>query len=108
MGYCCRAKLRTTSVVRMCIFCENGETDQSYSLSDAELLEINQCPVLPARVPVTIVSGFLGAGKTTFVNQVLKENITAKYCVVQNEFGSVPVDSALIVTEFAEVHQQCC
>lgn len=47
------------------------------------------------RVPVTLVGGFLGAGKTTLVNRLISSG-KKRYGVVVNEFGDVNVDSALI------------
>lgn len=42
------------------------------------------------RVPVTIVTGFLGAGKTTLINHVLTANHGKKVCVIENEYGGSP------------------
>lgn len=38
-------------------------------------------------VPVTIVTGFLGAGKTTFLNFILTEQHEKRIAVILNEFG---------------------
>lgn len=48
------------------------------------------------KTPITIVTGFLGAGKTTLVNYILKEQNKWKICVVENEFGEVPIDDVLV------------
>jgi G3E family GTPase len=48
-----------------------------------------------ARMPVTIVTGFLGAGKTTLVRRFLATPEGAGTAVVINEFGSVGIDDAL-------------
>lgn len=47
-------------------------------------------------VPVTLVTGFLGAGKTTLVNHLLGQAGTLRVAVVENEFGDVGVDGALL------------
>jgi len=47
-------------------------------------------------VPVTILTGFLGAGKTTLLNRILKEDHGQRIAVIENEFGEVGVDGALI------------
>jgi G3E family GTPase len=47
-------------------------------------------------VPVTILTGFLGAGKTTLLNRILKEEHGHKIAVIENEFGEVGVDNAII------------
>ena len=46
------------------------------------------------RTPVVVVTGFLGSGKTTLVNELLKEERDS--LVIVNEFGDVPVDHALV------------
>ena len=46
------------------------------------------------RTPVVVVTGFLGSGKTTLVNRLLKKQSDS--LVIVNEFGEVPVDHALI------------
>lgn len=49
-----------------------------------------------AKIPVTIVTGFLGSGKTTFINNLLSQNRNIKIVVVENEFGDISIDSRLI------------
>jgi predicted AAA+ superfamily ATPase len=39
-----------------------------------------------ASVPVTLITGFLGAGKTTFLNYILKEHHEKRIAVIMNEF----------------------
>ena len=54
--------------------------------------------VLPThrqRIPVTLVTGFLGSGKTTLINAGLKSPDLAKTVVVVNEFGEVGLDHLL-------------
>jgi G3E family GTPase len=46
------------------------------------------------RTPVVVVTGFLGSGKTTLVNQLLKHE--PESLVIVNEFGEVPVDHLLV------------
>ncbi|TVP81553.1 MAG: GTP-binding protein [Alkalicoccus sp.] len=47
------------------------------------------------RIPVTIVTGFLGAGKTTFLRRLLQES-EEKAAVIVNEFGEIGIDGQLI------------
>ena len=54
-----------------------------------------------SKTPVTIVTGFLGSGKTTLVNYILKEQTTWKICVVENEFGEVAIDGDLVEENLA-------
>ena len=65
----------------MCIFCSPNAPQEQGGLTDAEILAAEQCPNLATRVPVTIVTGFLGAGKTTFVNWLLKGSHGHRFCV---------------------------
>lgn len=46
-------------------------------------------------VPVVIIAGYLGAGKTTFINRLLSET-TDRLVVIVNDFGSVNIDASLI------------
>ena len=47
-------------------------------------------------MPVALLSGFLGSGKTTLVNAVLKDPRLAGTAVAVNEFGPIPIDQDLI------------
>lgn len=44
---------------------------------------------------IQVISGFLGAGKTTFLNQYLP-GLKGKTVVIENEFGDVGLDGELI------------
>src|ERR1700758_521556 len=50
------------------------------------------------KIPVTIVTGFLGSGKTTLISGLLKKNSNRRLAVLVNEFGEVSVDGALLRT----------
>jgi G3E family GTPase len=56
-----------------------------------------------SRLPVTIVSGFLGAGKTTLVRRFLQTPEGRGTALIVNEFGSVGIDDALLRTSKDEV-----
>jgi G3E family GTPase len=47
------------------------------------------------RIPVTVIGGFLGAGKTTLVNQLINSG-SYKFGIIVNEFGQSGVDGSLI------------
>ncbi|WP_344983172.1 GTP-binding protein [Deinococcus rubellus] len=49
------------------------------------------------RIPVTVIGGFLGAGKTTLVNHLIHSG-GKRFGVIVNEFGDLGVDGALIET----------
>ncbi|RKS84698.1 G3E family GTPase [Orbus hercynius] len=47
-------------------------------------------------LPVTILTGFLGSGKTTLINYLLNHNQNEKILIIENEFGAVNLDSGLL------------
>ena len=49
-----------------------------------------------AKVPCTIVTGFLGAGKTTLVRHVLQNANGRRLAVIVNEFGDVGIDGEIL------------
>ncbi len=63
------------------------------------------------KISVTIITGFLGAGKTTFINQLLKEYPEKQFALVENEFGEVSIDTKLIkgvdASRMFELKQGC-
>ena len=50
-------------------------------------------------IGVTILGGYLGAGKTTLVNQMLRQADGKRLAVLVNEFGALPIDEDLIEAE---------
>lgn len=56
-------------------------------------------------VKFDIVSGFLGAGKTTFIKKVLKSLNNEKVVLIENEFGEVSVDRKILEIEGFEVYE---
>ncbi len=48
-------------------------------------------------IPITLLTGFLGAGKTTALNHLLSQDVGEKIAVIVNEFGELGIDDALIV-----------
>ncbi|MEW6037026.1 MAG: GTP-binding protein [Pseudomonadota bacterium] len=66
-----------------------------------------------SRVPVTILTGFLGAGKTTLLNRILSENHGKRIAVIENEFGEIGIDNALVINADEEIFEMnngciCC
>ncbi|MFC0402074.1 CobW family GTP-binding protein [Paraburkholderia rhizosphaerae] len=51
------------------------------------------------KIPTTVVTGFLGAGKTTLVNHILERTRPMSIGIVVNEFGEVGIDGQLIVAD---------
>ena len=50
----------------------------------------------PAKIPVTVVTGFLGAGKTTLIRHVLEHVRGRRLALIVNEFGDVGVDGEIL------------
>ena len=49
-----------------------------------------------SKIPVTVITGFLGAGKTTLVRNLLQNNQGRRIAVIVNEFGEVGIDGELL------------
>jgi cobalamin biosynthesis protein CobW len=47
------------------------------------------------KIPVTVITGFLGAGKTTLIRHLLQNNQGRRIAVLVNEFGEVGIDGEL-------------
>jgi G3E family GTPase len=63
-----------------------------------------------APIPVTLLTGFLGAGKTTLLNRILAAPQGEKIAVIENEFGEVGIDHALLLTgdeQIVEMNNGC-
>src|SRR5260370_5454100 len=66
-----------------------------------------------AKVPVTVLTSFLGSGKTALLNRILTENHGKRIAVIENEFGEVGVDQELVIGADEEVFEMnngciCC
>lgn len=51
------------------------------------------------RIPVTVLTGFLGSGKTTLMNHILKADHGKRIAVVENEYGEIDIDGSLVAVE---------
>ncbi|HAZ43946.1 MAG TPA: cobalamin biosynthesis protein CobW [Cyanobacteria bacterium UBA11371] len=51
---------------------------------------------MAAKIPVTVITGFLGSGKTTLIRQLLKNNQGRRIAVLVNEFGELGIDGELL------------
>jgi G3E family GTPase len=54
-------------------------------------------------IPVTVVGGYLGAGKTTLVNHMLRQADGLRLAVLVNDFGALPIDADLIEAQEGNV-----
>ena len=48
------------------------------------------------KIPVTVLTGFLGSGKTTLHNRILSEDHGLRIAVIENEFGEIGIDQDLV------------
>lgn len=61
-------------------------------------------------LPVTVLTGFLGAGKTSALNHILRGDHGRRFAVIVNEFGAVGIDGDLIdsgAEEMVEMANGC-
>ena len=62
---------------------------------------------------MTVITGYLGSGKTTLVNHILTANHGKRIAVIENEFGEVGIDDALVIDAEEEIFEMnngciCC
>jgi cobalamin biosynthesis protein CobW len=51
---------------------------------------------MSAKIPVTVITGFLGSGKTTLIRHILQNNEGRRIAVLVNEFGELGIDGELL------------
>jgi G3E family GTPase len=64
-------------------------------------------------INIYLITGFLGSGKTTFLNHFLKHHSSLKNLVIENEFGKVNIDTKLITEKIDQIIEltngcMCC
>ena len=72
--------------------------EQPPALTVSQKREVEACGAL-VRLPCTIITGFLGSGKTTVLNHILRGQHHKKFAVIENEFGEVGIDQSLLSEE---------
>mgnify|MGYP005852950931 CR=1 FL=1 len=64
-------------------------------------------------IPVTLITGFLGSGKTTLINRILQMRPKTKISVILNEFGDVSLESQFVKGHEGDIFElsngcMCC
>jgi cobalamin biosynthesis protein CobW len=68
-------------------------------INNSQLSTLNSqlpLPLMAAKIPVTIITGFLGSGKTTLIRHLLQNNQGRRIAVLVNEFGELGIDGDLL------------
>jgi molybdopterin-guanine dinucleotide biosynthesis protein len=74
------------------------KNEESFGVHGDLMPAVPDLPQIPEqeKIPIMILTGFLGAGKTTLLNYILREQNEKKIAVIENEFGEVSIDDALL------------
>jgi G3E family GTPase len=70
----------------------------------------NQPKTPEAKLPVTIITGFLGSGKTTLLNHILTQAGDRRVAILVNEFGDINIDSQFLLAvdeDMIELNNGC-
>ena len=57
------------------------------------------------QITFTVIGGFLGAGKTSFVNRLLANADEIRFAILVNDFGALNIDQSLIVSQNSQIMQ---
>ena len=49
-------------------------------------------------LPLTVIGGYLGAGKTTLINELLIDSNIGRVAIIVNDFGEINIDESLILS----------
>lgn len=63
-------------------------------------------PPTPSLIPVTLLTGYLGSGKTSILNHIMQQSTMADTLVIINEFGEIALDHLLVVHSIDNVEME--
>ncbi|WJJ93954.1 CobW family GTP-binding protein [Neopusillimonas aromaticivorans] len=78
-----------------------ANADCSDALADTDVIQ-NRNAMSRISTPITVITGFLGAGKTTLINRILAENHGERLAIIENEFGETGVDAEFLIAQHDE------
>ncbi len=75
---------------------EDTDRGQAFAVSFHRAGEVRVGRVPRPPIPIIVLAGFLGSGKTTVLNHLLRNSLDVRIGVVVNDFGAINVDAMLI------------
>ena len=77
-----------------------------YNINFQQVRELIMQSALASKLPVTVLSGFLGAGKTTVLSHILNNRENKKVAVIVNDMSEINIDSAIVQSEVSLNHSE--
>lgn len=110
----CNHTRRRSERWRVLVFVEAMEGDEDIPIL-VEAEPVVTTPAQPHTVPLTIICGFLGAGKSTLVKRILTERHGYRIAVIMNEFGDTAdiegrkdsLDQSDVISQLSSEDNQC-